>query len=79
LNELADCSGVRAAKGCGAMGSDILFVLHDHSRSAAIEEFRVAHELRFAATETEISNDGVVIARGSHIEAGLKASEKADT
>lgn len=63
LDKLADCAGVRAAKGCGAMGSDILFVLHDRSQSVELAEFQAEHSLRLAATDADILNDGVVIAK----------------
>lgn len=59
LEELADCSGVRAAKGCGAMGSDVLVILHDRSAAEVINEFCKSNNLKRAGTEADISQTGL--------------------
>ncbi|CAN5698831.1 hypothetical protein BH10BDE1_BH10BDE1_02000 [soil metagenome] len=73
LEELGDCSGVRAAKGCGAMGSDILFVLHDRSQAAELDGFRETHSLRIAGTNAD------VVAAGASIEKYSAFLEEAAT
>lgn len=59
LEDLADLSGVRAAKGCGAMGADVVLVLHDSSATTQLEEFQEANGLRLVATHAEITATGV--------------------
>ena len=59
LEELADLSGVRAAKGCGAMGSDVVLVLHDASAVDQLAEFQRNNGLRLAATQSDIAFSGV--------------------
>lgn len=61
LRELADLSGVRAAKGCGAMGSDTLLILHDTSALDQVIEFRNQNGLKQAATEAELWAQGLTI------------------
>ncbi len=65
LEELADCSGVRAAKGCGAMGSDVLVILHDRSASDTITEFCESNSLRRAGTDADISQTGLDLGSSS--------------
>lgn len=59
LHELAEMAGVRAAKGCGAMGSDVLFVLHDAGCGPSLEDFRERHELKLAATQADLWMNGL--------------------
>ena len=61
LAELADCSGVRAAKGCGAMGSDVILVMHDRSAVRDLHEFQERNALVLAATDANLWTEGVVI------------------
>lgn len=59
LHELADFAGVRAAKGCGAMGSDVILVIHDQTAKVTLSEFTKRHQLKLAATEKEICATGL--------------------
>jgi mevalonate kinase len=59
LEELADESGVRAAKGCGAMGSDVLLVLHDRNAASLIGDFCKRNELARAGGDAELVHDGL--------------------
>lgn len=43
LRDLADIAGVRAAKGCGAMGADVIAVLHEASALPALEDLCREH------------------------------------
>ncbi len=43
LHDLAEMAGVRAAKGCGAMGADVIAILHDASAFSTIEALCVRH------------------------------------
>ena len=61
LAELADCSGVRAAKGCGAMGSDVILVMHDRSAVRDLHQFQERNALVLAATDANLWTEGVVI------------------
>lgn len=58
LEILGDFPGVRAAKGCGAMGSDVVAVLHDRSAAHVLKEFETENGLVRAATEAELWNAG---------------------
>ncbi|MBL7689681.1 MAG: hypothetical protein JNJ49_16715 [Bdellovibrionaceae bacterium] len=51
LRDLADVTGVRAAKGCGAMGADVVAVLHDPSALPALVE--LCREHGFSRDETK--------------------------
>jgi uncharacterized protein (DUF433 family) len=61
LEDLADFSGVRAAKGCGAMGSDIVLVLHDRSHGSSIEEFAADHGMRIGGTDANLVEGGAFL------------------
>ncbi|MBK7891005.1 MAG: hypothetical protein IPJ84_09230 [Bdellovibrionales bacterium] len=51
LRDLADIVGVRAAKGCGAMGADVVAVLHETSALPALDE--ICREHGFSRDETK--------------------------
>lgn len=59
LEQLADCSGVRAAKGCGAMGSDVLLILHDRTAVNEINSFCSENGLKRAAGDADICDAGL--------------------
>ena len=59
LDQLGHFSGVRAAKGCGAMGSDVIAVLHDRSAKLEIDEFCKTNGLKQAAGDGEIAKSGL--------------------
>lgn len=63
LDELFDVSSVRAAKGCGAMGSDVIMVLHDSTEKTRqyLNEFSNANGLTFAGSESEIFPQGLCV------------------
>lgn len=63
LEDLADCSGVRAAKGCGAMGSDVLLVLHDRGAGGDLSAFRDAHGLKLVGTDADLWLSGLELIR----------------
>ncbi len=56
LDELSEESEIRAAKGCGAMGSDVILVLHDGSEKASslLLDLQKRHGLELAATESDL-------------------------
>ncbi len=61
LDDLADVSSIRAAKGCGAMGSDVILVLHDPGESSSqfLTSFAHSHGLTSAGTEADLHLDGL--------------------
>lgn len=59
LRDLADISGVRAAKGCGAMGADVVAVLHDPSAVQPLVE--LCREHGFSRNETNYWSSAVRI------------------
>lgn len=63
LRDLADCSGIRAAKGCGAMGSDVLVVLHDRTAASHVAKFAESHQLEKAASDANIWKTGLYLRR----------------
>jgi len=63
LEGLADLSGVRAAKGCGAMGSDTLLILHDTLASDQVNQFRDQNGLKEAATASDLWTQGLTVDR----------------
>ncbi len=65
LDQLSDVSQVRAAKGCGAMGSDVILVLHDPGERSSqfLKQFADENGLSFAGSETDLYGDGLVLER----------------
>jgi hypothetical protein len=63
LEQLSDVSQVRAAKGCGAMGSDVILVLHDPGERSAqfLKQFADENGLSFAGSEMDLYSDGLVL------------------
>lgn len=63
LNQLSDVSQVRAAKGCGAMGSDVILVLHDPGESSdqVLSNFADVNGLTFAGSEVDLHEEGLVL------------------
>lgn len=58
LEILGNFSGVRAAKGCGAMGSDVIAILHDRSAASELKDFEIENGLIRAGTEADICTSG---------------------
>jgi mevalonate kinase len=56
LNELSEEASIRAAKGCGAMGSDVILILHDGSPRSVryIAELQSRHGLELASTHADL-------------------------
>lgn len=65
LDQLSDVSMVRAAKGCGAMGSDVILVLHDPGERSSqfLKQFADENGLSFAGSEMDLHCDGLVLER----------------
>lgn len=65
LDQLSDVSMVRAAKGCGAMGSDVILVLHDPGDSSVkfLDKFADANDLTFAGSQSDLHLQGLVLER----------------
>lgn len=65
LDQLSDVSLVRAAKGCGAMGSDVILVLHDPGEASArfLNEFAETNGLTFAGSQADLHLEGLVLER----------------
>jgi mevalonate kinase len=53
-------SGVRAVKGCGAMGADVIAVLHDRAATAGIAAWAESKGLELCGGEAELSKEGLV-------------------
>ncbi len=73
LDELSEESEIRAAKGCGAMGSDVILVLHDGSRqaSAKLLDLQARHGLELAATENDLQLASLQISNAQESELGM--------
>lgn len=65
LDRLSDVRMVRAAKGCGAMGSDVILVLHDPGESSAqfLNNFAEVNGLTYAGSELDLHLDGLALER----------------
>lgn len=57
---------IRAAKGCGAMGADIILVLHDRERSRDIETWAASKDLPVCGAETDLTG-GLRIEKGGAV------------
>ncbi len=55
LTEISNLSGVRAAKACGAMGSDVLFVVVEKNSREVLQHYIQAKKLRELGTEDSLS------------------------
>lgn len=55
LRGLSDVPAVRAAKGCGAMGADIVLVLHDKDRAGLIRSWAKDKGLTICGTRADLS------------------------
>ena len=65
LLELEKTDFVRAAKGCGAMGADILLVVHDGSKRALMEKWARDHTLAICGTTTDLTTSGLQVQANS--------------
>jgi len=50
--------GVRAAKGCGAMGADVILVLHDRERAAGVADWAKSKGLEVCGDEARLAKTG---------------------
>lgn len=73
LEELSEESEIRAAKGCGAMGSDVILILHDGSEkaNAMLLGLQERHGLQLAATEADLQLASLQISNARESEMGL--------
>lgn len=55
LKDIRALSGVMAAKGCGALGSDVLFVVTKHNESSALENYCQNKKLKIVSSHRQIS------------------------
>lgn len=56
LDEVRQLQGVRAAKACGAMGSDVLFMVTNKNQTEALNKYLASKNLKIIATEASISD-----------------------
>lgn len=63
LSEIRAVSGVKATKGCGALGADVVLVISEKTKTKDLEKFCQTKKLALFATSKNIS-DGLT-ARGN--------------
>lgn len=73
LDELSEEASIRAAKGCGAMGSDVILALHDGSAHATscLSELQARHGLELAATEVDLHLGSLQLTSVQALELGM--------
>lgn len=55
LAEVKSCKGVLAAKGCGALGADVLMVVTSKGEKASLEEFCRSKKLTITASQKDLA------------------------